>query len=365
MAIQYKKTNKDCVGIFGLPRGGLIFAVALSHRLDLPLYPDMWYGDIDDRILPNGEYRSAQNIQVTTSEGSDVGSIQNILGNTRIINSVLDQYSDLENIGCFFDEKNNKIFYFVTNYTCPNPEDTGLVGGVLGPETAEQFALRTGDNLFCGIFMTTKADGDLFPQAVLLAQGLFFNFSKTHLITGVNLLEELLFFTDGLNQPRKINVSIAADNPPNISKNIPGHYNKEDKVSVAKFAPFMPPLLLDYDTTTLNGNPQATTTDDFGNVTNVHPTSSMELSYQNDFTKDFLREKNKISKIQTSPLNLKNTNYPTSISPEEIVINITANELTKVPGLPSSTINKIISFFRNPTKKPYQTTDPNDPKLSE
>jgi hypothetical protein len=247
--------------------------------------------DIDDRILPNGEYRSAQNIQVTTSEGSDVGSIQNILGNTRIINSVLDQYIDLENIGCFFDEKNNKIFYFVTNYTCPNPEDTGLVGGVLGPETAEQFALRTGDNLFCGIFMTTKADGDLFPQAVLLAQGLFFNFSKTHLITGVNLLEELLFFTDGLNQPRKINVSIAADNPPNISQNIPGHYNKEDKVSVAKFAPFMPPLLLDYDTTTLNGNPQATTTDNFGNVTNVHPTSSMELSSQNNFPEDFLREK--------------------------------------------------------------------------
>ena len=29
--------------------------------------------DIDDRILPNGEYRSAQNIQVTTSEESDVG----------------------------------------------------------------------------------------------------------------------------------------------------------------------------------------------------------------------------------------------------------------------------------------------------
>ena len=247
--------------------------------------------DIDDRILPNGEYRSAQNIQVTTSEGSDVGSIQNILGNTKIINSVLDQYSNLENIGCFFDEKNNKIFYFVTNYTCPNPEDTGLVGGVLGPETAEQFALRTGDNLFCGIFMTTKADDDLLPQTVLIAQGLFFNFSKTHLITGVNLLEELLFFTDGLNQPRKINVSIAADNPPNISQNILGHYNKEDKVSVAKFAPFMPALLLDYDTTTLNGNPQATTTDDFGNVTNVHPTSSMELSSQNDFPEDFLKEK--------------------------------------------------------------------------
>jgi len=247
--------------------------------------------DIDDRILPNGEYRTAQNIQVTTSEGSDVGSIQNIPGNTKIINPELDKYSDLENIGCFFDEKNNKIFYFVTNYTCPNPEDTGLVGGDLGPENAEQFALRTGDDLFCGIFMTTEANSDLFPQPILLVQGLFLNFSKTHLITGVNLLEQLLFFTDGLNQPRKINISIAADNPPNISQNILGHYNKEEKISVAKFAPFMPPLLLDYDTTTLNGNPQATTTDEFGNVTNVHPTSSMELSSQNDFPEDFLREK--------------------------------------------------------------------------
>ena len=44
-------------------------------------------------------------------------------------------------------------------------------------------------------------------------------------------------------------------------------------------------------------------------------------SFNKNLYKDFLREKNKISKIETSPLNLKNTNYPTSISPEEIVIN--------------------------------------------
>ena len=45
------------------------------------------------------------------------------------------------------------------------------------------------------------------------------------------------------------------------------------------------------------------------------------LTISKNLYKDFLREKNKISKIETSPLNLKNTNYPTSISPEEIVIN--------------------------------------------
>ena len=230
--------------------------------------------DIDDRILPNGEYRSAQNIQVTTSEGSDVGSIQNILGNTKVSNFApgFSSYDDLETIGCFFDEKNNKIYYFVTNYTCPDPKLTGLVGGDNGPTTAEQADNNTG-NLFCGIFVAQDADSTGLPQISLLVQGLFLNFSKTNLITGVNLLENLLFFTDNLNQPRKINVETASLNP--------NHYDSEDKISVAKFAPFMPALLLEYDTTTLNNNvPTAS-----------EPTSSMELSSQNNFPEDFLREK--------------------------------------------------------------------------
>ena len=37
--------------------------------------------DVDERLVPNGQYRDAMNIQVATSEGSDVGTIQNILGN--------------------------------------------------------------------------------------------------------------------------------------------------------------------------------------------------------------------------------------------------------------------------------------------
>jgi hypothetical protein len=240
--------------------------------------------DIDDRILPNGEYRSAQNIQVTTSEGSDVGSIQNIPGNSIINNPKLSGFSNLKTIGSFFDETNNRIFYFVTNYNCPTPFDTGLVGASDGPETADQFALRTGDNLFCGIFMATDSSSISSISIKTIASGLFFNFSKTHLITGVNLIEDLLFFTDGLNQPRKINVSTAITEGEN-------YYDREDKISVAKFAPFMPPLLLDYDTTTLNGNPQVTTTDSFGNVTNVPPTSSMEVSSQNSFPEDLLKEK--------------------------------------------------------------------------
>ena len=38
--------------------------------------------DLDERLVPKGEYRDGQNIQVSTSEGNDVGAIENVLGKT-------------------------------------------------------------------------------------------------------------------------------------------------------------------------------------------------------------------------------------------------------------------------------------------
>ena len=34
--------------------------------------------DLDERLVPKGEYRDAMNIQVSTSEGSDVGAVQKL-----------------------------------------------------------------------------------------------------------------------------------------------------------------------------------------------------------------------------------------------------------------------------------------------
>ena len=42
--------------------------------------------DLDARILPNGEYRDAQNVSVSKSEGDDVGSLENVLSNELISN---------------------------------------------------------------------------------------------------------------------------------------------------------------------------------------------------------------------------------------------------------------------------------------
>ena len=55
------------------------------------------------------------------------------------------------------------------------------------------------------------------------------NFSKTNPINGVNTLENLLFWTDNRNQPRKINVSTASDS---------SYYNSEDLISIAKYNPY-------------------------------------------------------------------------------------------------------------------------------
>ena len=41
--------------------------------------------DLDERLVPNGEYRDAQNIEISTSEGDDVGTVQNVRGTTRVL----------------------------------------------------------------------------------------------------------------------------------------------------------------------------------------------------------------------------------------------------------------------------------------
>ena len=74
--------------------------------------------DVDERLVPNGEYRQAINVQVSTSEGSDVGTVQNILGNVQGCNSTI--MSDLLpsdssfTVGSIADEKNDSLYWLVS-----------------------------------------------------------------------------------------------------------------------------------------------------------------------------------------------------------------------------------------------------------
>ena len=72
--------------------------------------------DLDGRILPNGQYRDGENIQISRSEGDDVGALENALGNTLIsdLNLVGD---NLEAIGIYFDDTNDRVYIFLTKIT--------------------------------------------------------------------------------------------------------------------------------------------------------------------------------------------------------------------------------------------------------
>ena len=59
--------------------------------------------DLDSRLVPNGEYRDAMNIQVSTSEESDVGTIQNVLGNNTCcigLSTIGDNLKDETSLKC-------------------------------------------------------------------------------------------------------------------------------------------------------------------------------------------------------------------------------------------------------------------------
>ena len=74
--------------------------------------------DFDERIIPQGEYVDAMNVQVSTSEGSDIGTIQNILGNSIPSSSFQSKIAKGSKcIGSIADEKNSYIYWFTAQDT--------------------------------------------------------------------------------------------------------------------------------------------------------------------------------------------------------------------------------------------------------
>jgi len=173
--------------------------------------------DLDARLVPSGEYREAFNVMISKSEGDDVGALENVLGNLAL-NTWGADYADcnISIIGKYMDVVNDRIIVFMTNFV-----DTS-------GDNLSNFA--SADSLHAiGVHHV------LTGQSQVIVSGRFLNFSKTQEVYGVNLIEDLLFWTDNRNQPRKINLTTAiADNT---------YYQSEDNISVAKIYPYQPILL--------------------------------------------------------------------------------------------------------------------------
>ena len=173
--------------------------------------------DVDDRLLPPNEYRHAVNISINRSDGSDVGTLQNVLGNKRIVDFNDPGTTGLECIGVCADPSTNNIYIFLTNYT--NPPGIPVYN-----KDAKNY-----------IYVYDSLNNTSTP-AKKLVEGAFLNFSTTNPIIGVNVLEDLLFWTDNRNQPRRINITKA--NPTPVAN--PTYYTLEEQIAVAKINPLYP-----------------------------------------------------------------------------------------------------------------------------
>jgi len=171
--------------------------------------------DLDDRLIPNNEYRDATNIAVSRSENQDVGAVEAILGNELVFNSS----GSLKTIGTYVDHTGGFIYYFLTDFS-----------GTLSENTTSSST--------CQICRWSPSSGILTPT--VLVEGFFLNFSTESPVHGVNLLENLLFWTDNRNQPRVINVQTASPSGAGVT-----HYTDEVSISVCKYSPYQAPQLID------------------------------------------------------------------------------------------------------------------------
>ena len=173
--------------------------------------------DLDERLIPNNEYRDALNVAISRSEGSDVGSLEAILGN---IKKVTPANNNEKIIGHVVDESNGVVYYFTTDFTPASANSViDLVSNV------------------CTISVYSASSGN----STTLVSGAWLNFATNSRMNGVDLIENLLFFSDNRNQPRKINVTTASSDP--------NYYYNEDQISVAKFAPFQAPEFINLRST--------------------------------------------------------------------------------------------------------------------
>ena len=132
--------------------------------------------DLDERLVPNNEYRDALNVEIATSNDSDLGTLQTLKGNT-----FLGGANEGVCIGSIADDKNDKLYFMVA-------------GGVRDLIIEYDYVA----NIFLPVCVDVHSGGN---QRAL-------NFNGNFLITGINIIDDLLFWTDNNSEPKRVNIPI-------------------------------------------------------------------------------------------------------------------------------------------------------------
>ena len=143
--------------------------------------------DLDERLIPNGEYRDALNVEVSTSDDSNVGTVKNILGNHRLEDIV--DTSMFTCVGSIVDEKTNKLYWFISSY-----EKDAII--------EYDYTKEESSFIFVDLYSGTSKSVLKFPNKI---------------ITGINIINNLLFWTDNVGEPKKINIDECKKNTVDIN----------------------------------------------------------------------------------------------------------------------------------------------------
>ena len=252
--------------------------------------------DMDERLVPNGQYRDANNIEISTSEGSEVGTVQTLMGNTqrntKVSGSLIEFYSQefFNNtvstesgphnkttvVGVIARPETDKIYYMVSaggfsdapgevyvgtarliDYILEYDTVSGLhryvfvdiyktkhvVNGAVSNSTDIYIDAQAGSSTSLGnrsarigmrlvassanislddaIEVTAVAyDASAAKWKITVSEAVsldddanisfvadrVLNFNKGTIITGINIIDDFLFWTDNEHEPKKINI---------------------------------------------------------------------------------------------------------------------------------------------------------------
>jgi hypothetical protein len=135
--------------------------------------------DLDERLVPNGEYRDALNLDLANSDGSNIGTLQSVKGNTEVKKftpktGFIDELDNPVCVGSIVDDINERIYWFIASDSVSAIAEYDQVEDLVRPVLVD-------------------------TQSIL-------NFTRDYLITGINILDKFLFWTDDQSEPKKINI---------------------------------------------------------------------------------------------------------------------------------------------------------------
>lgn len=184
--------------------------------------------DLEERLIPQGEYIDAVNIDV--ADGGDVGIIKKITGVEQLDTITLD--NDATCIGSVVDNKNDKIYWFIHSNNTPGGKDI-----IAEYDSANETVSPVIVDAHAGIGSQKK---------------LKFSLSPDHHITGVNVLDGVLYFTDNLNEPKQVDIAYWKSQTSDFNTTSTGL--SEDRITVIKKAPLAGPRFEELEPSLRGGN---------------------------------------------------------------------------------------------------------------